>query len=426
MHAKARWMVACLISAGVVLAAGVLPASAHPGAAQSDQDSADQGISTILTVPGTDGTPDVGIPKRLVELIHDTPAGASIDASTYQWGHTPTPDKAIVAEALASAQARGVHIRAAIDGSMEDNQSTGEKILRKANLDRLVYCHGPHASTACISTRANAINHDKLFMFSRTGSMHDVVVVGSQNITSHQNDLFQNAVVFHGYTGLYTALERHMDNMLNQRKDDDYYNSKDGSYSTADGTVGYFMSPRADSDGGTSGEAATNTDAAILNRMRSYEPGCRVSVAMGHFGGGAIPAVEELIRIADLGCQVRIVYMYMGTGEELNNLLQDNPRIQVRGLYDGRHAKQSVHSKYVAMRGTIDGDPDSRFVRSGSPNWTLGSLRVNDEIGITVKNRGVEDAFENNFDIMWRRARHCPDPPPDDLRICREKRVWDQ
>lgn len=169
------------------------------------------------------------------------------------------------------------------------------------------------------------------------------------------------------------------------------------------------------------------TDVAILSKVRRYEPGCRVSVAMGHFGGGAIPAVEELIRIADLGCRVRIVYMYMTEGAPLNDLLRSHPQVHIRGLWDGSggHYPLSVHSKYIVIHGNYDGRPHSDVVRAGSPNWTLGSQRTNDEVEVVVRHHRVGMAYARNFAAMWRRAARCIDPPSDDLRVCRERRAWD-
>ena len=366
-------------------------------------------MEPVFNEPPDNGKPDHAIEDRLVELVDATPSGEQIDFSVYSWTRTE------VAKALERAQQRGVQVRVAVDGGSADRLSHEvETTLRGANLTELVFC-GTKGSdnTACIANRGepHSINHNKLWMFSETEGKKDVVVVASHNLTKPQGNLFNNALITSGDPDLYDFYRGHVDRMLAQDKDNDYFDHG-GYHKSPDSKVTSYLSPRADSAGGTSEEAGTDTWAQLLRYVKEREPGCQLDIVHANVSDARTPAVQEIQRIARLGCQVRLVY---GTiGDDSLERLQGEQNVQLKRYSDNdednwRGREVGVHSKYMLYRGQYNETDDRSLVFTGSHNLSGPALRTNDEILIKVENGAVKRAYDGNFDTVWGRAK-CTNP----------------
>lgn len=413
----ATWMGMTFLSFGMILAA-------IPGMASADGDGVSarnaptanaqngSGSYTVFNKPRVGGGADDRIESDLVKRIEQTPAGATIQGSMFTWTQEP------VADALKDAQSRGVHVRLAIDSegagdwnSNPDNKA--QKVLQGADLDKLVYCKDSDGdSSACVSIRKNSINHNKMFMFSRTGDMNKAVWIASYNLTASQRLLFNNAVVLYGRSGLYHEFEGHMRHLLAQDKNNDYYHSDVGTYHSDDNKVSIYMSPRPDSDGGTEGEASTDTVVEHLSKIRSSEKGCEIDVTQAQFTGPRRAVADELVRIGKLGCQVRVVYGD-GLTQYTYDILHGEPNIKMRGYYDGRDSDNpiSIHSKYLRIKANYDGHHRD-MVLTGSHNLTGPALRKHDEILAAIQQPAVGRQYGANFRLLWRRAT-CKNVPDD-------------
>ncbi|SDN43445.1 phospholipase D-like domain-containing protein [Allokutzneria albata] len=370
-----RRVVTLLFAATVGL--GAVPAQAAVAAAP--------GAYTVFNNP-TASTPDYRIESDLVSLVDGAPAGSEIHGEMFTWTRTP------VATALKNAQARGVKVYLAVDreGSgganlKPDNEAI--KILKGAGLTRLVFC-GNASYSSCISNRTGAINHNKVFMFSKTKNMTNAVWVASFNLTNSQNSQFNNAVVVHGDKPLYDFFDQHLDTMLNQKRTADY-----NKYFRSDtAQVRAYLSPRADSSGGTSAEHATDTVAQVLKYVK-FESGCTVDVAHAQFTGPRKPVIDELIRVGKLGCKVRVLI-----GENLSQYVSDalkgQTNITVRQL-------PNLHSKYIVVKSHYNDAAKRQLVFTGSHNLTGPALRTHDETLIRVERPEVSKAYSDNFAAIW-------------------------
>ncbi|SFP70921.1 Phosphatidylserine/phosphatidylglycerophosphate/cardiolipin synthase [Amycolatopsis arida] len=392
--------VTTLLAAGSLLAPAAEPTEAAAAAT----------METVFNEPSDRGDRDHRIESRLIRLIDGTPAGAQIDFSVYSWTRNP------VAEALKRARERGVRVRIAIDGGADDNPANEPtKILKAAGFTRLVFCGPGGDNTACIANRGtpHSINHNKLWMFSKTGNLTDVVVVSSHNLTNSQGNLFNHAVIMSGDAGLYGYYRQHMDRMLAQRKDNGYF-SNGGYHKSTASLVTTYMSPRADSRGGRSEEHRTDTYAQILSYVKRAEPGCALDIAQAHISDARTPVVDEIVRIARLGCKVRIVYDAIGA--DALGKLRGRANISLKRYLDndadnidGR--KVSIHSKYMIYRGHYNETANRSIVFSGSHNLSGAALRSNDEILTKIENPVVGRGFADNFATIWSRAK-CSNPKP--------------
>ncbi|MFB9904742.1 phospholipase D-like domain-containing protein [Allokutzneria oryzae] len=373
------WGRAAALLGAVTLGLGAIPAQAAAPAAT--------GSYTIFNNP-TGSTPDHRIETDLVSLVDGAPAGSEIHGEMFTWTRTP------VATALKNAQARGVRVYLAIDraGAGDSNlkpDNEAIKILKSAGLTRLVFCGSASAGySSCISSRKGAINHNKVFMFSATKNMTNAVWVSSQNLTNSQNEHFNNAVVVHGDKPLYDFFDQHLDAMLNQKRTSNY-----NKYFRSDtASVRAYLSPRADSKGGTSAEHSTDTIAQVLKYVKS-EPGCTVDVAHAQFTGPRQPVISELVRIGKLGCKVRVL-----VGDNLSQYVRDafkgQKNITVRQL-------KKLHSKYIVVKSHYNDTAKRHLVFTGSQNLTGPALRTHDETLIRVERPDVSKDYADNFSAIW-------------------------
>lgn len=327
---------------------------------------------------------------ELLELVEATPAGATIHGAMYTW------TRAEVAIALRDAQERGVEVRLAVDwdgndGANADPDNDAINTLEDAGLTQLVLCNeGDEDSSACVSERDGSFNDNRTFTFSQTGDMSEVIFVSSHNLINSAVD-FDAATVMHGDGQLYDGFVRYMAALLAEEKDNDFFNSPNGQIASRSGDIEAMFSPRADSAGGTDGEAETDTMVDILSEVTEGD-GCEVAVAHRHFTTPREPVADELIRLGEAGCTVRVAAgsnMY----DEIRDMFDATDAVDVR-------QDDAVHSQYMVIRGTIDGEPDRAIVVAGS-HLSRSALRLHDGTLIQMELDETVSAYEENFEVIW-------------------------
>ncbi|MGW4500589.1 phospholipase D-like domain-containing protein [Micromonospora sp. NPDC004336] len=407
----------CLLAAALALPIlAVVPGApvvAAPGATSvSAPDLADDTAVTStfpaytrFNVPAEDGSRDRVIEDEIVALADGVSAGSYIRGAMYSW------TSPVVADALARAAARGVVVRLVVDREGEDgvnldSANAAIKKLRVANLDDLVFCGTSSASvagsSACVANHSSSINHNKFFTFSTSGTMKRVVLITSQNLTFTQNNLFNNALVVHEDYDLYDHFTRYFNLMRAQDKDNNFFSASDGYYKSPNTGVTVYHSPRS------SGDTVKN----VLSYVTKYESGCVVEVAQASFTNPRTAVANELLRIAKLGCQVRVVFGQMG--DRVYAILRGSSNVQLKkywdaeaGNYDGRVV--TVHSKYLVVKGNYNGTGGRSIVFTGSHNLTGPSLLDHDETFVKIEQPTVSANYRANFATLWSRAK-CVDP----------------
>lgn len=79
---------------------------------------------------------------------------------------------------------------------------------------------------------------------------------------------------------------------------------------------------------------------------------------------------------------------------------------EIRDKFDATEAvdvrqDDRLHSKYMVIRGTIDGEPNRAIVVAGSHNLNRLALRLHDETLIAVELDEIVSAYEENSDLVW-------------------------
>ncbi|HEX6289170.1 MAG TPA: phospholipase D-like domain-containing protein [Herpetosiphonaceae bacterium] len=389
----------------LAIAACASPATASlsPAASATNRAALGAGVTEVAVFndPYIDQTnwDDYTIHNRIRSMIRSTPAGQSIHAAIHSLTIPGVTDD------LIAAHTNGVNVYVVHSG--HDDGAEGQR-LAAALGSRYVHCRGSSADVeACISNRSSSLMHSKFFLFSQTVdagvTKTNVVAVTSANMTYSQADLYNNLVIIAGDSTTYTGYKSVFNDMFYLRKNNNYQAAPNGYFTSPNAGVTSYFSPRADSNGGTSEEAATDTVANTMTYL-SGGSGCYLKAAQAMFTSGRDPIASELIRIRRLGCTVQLAY------SNIDPAVKDRLKaagVQLR-LVETAHANSSVvtkvHSKYYIMYGTYNGSTNAYRLFTGSHNWSGSALRLNDEVLLKLYDQAMINSFISNFNMIWSRG----------------------
>jgi HKD family nuclease len=342
---------------------------------------------------------DYTIHNELQRLIGNAPAGSSIKGAI----HSLSIDS--VADALVSAQTRGVNVMVVIDG--KNVASTDPAVAAIKKLSNHKFCQNSNGGNGCISTSADGDMHTKMFTFTATTDPNGVARsnvswFGSANLTyASGTDMSNNAVTVYGDTALMNGLNANFMDMWNRRhySGNNYYDSASGR--------GYYQATAADVYASPEGADQTDT---IVTRLNDIAPdaNCRLRIGQANITTGR-PAIVDLVRrFRSAGCQVWMVVGSNSTGgismaqSVYTSLL--NAGVKIRRA-------DSLHDKFYVAYGSIGGTYQYR-VYTGSQNWTQDALNENDEIFVkmgpeTGTAHPLYDAFYTHFNDSYNPGVTC-------------------
>ncbi|NLU70869.1 phospholipase D-like domain-containing protein [Streptomyces sp. HNM0574] len=358
-----------VLSALALAVLATAPATAHevPGV----------GTGAVFNDPGGSAAEQSRVRDHIVRLIGLAPRGAVIHSSLYAL------DDTVVSDALIAAHRRGVAVRLVLD-EKHSAAPASRAVLRALGTDRsrpshVVVCP---RGTGCVSTVRPSINHNKFFLFSRTGDAENVVVTSSAN-----------------FTGL--NLTRFFNNVYTQPDSPELHRAyRDFWTDQASGTV-------RTEDYGTTSSLPGGLELATFPRA-SGDPLAEAVSGVEAVDGGGEPAVirvatpsltrtsvaEALRSRARAGAKVEIAYTAMGASA---GPMLEHPNITLHHLDGAASGAKTVHSKYLAVDGNLAGSPDGKTVWVGSHNLNMSSLVDDDENVLRVPGAAVHDAYRDNF-----------------------------
>ncbi|MEV0620599.1 phospholipase D-like domain-containing protein [Nonomuraea sp. NPDC050404] len=377
-----------VLAAGAAVAACVLT-GASPAAAETStcadapvRTGADAPVRTGAVFSEPVGGDPAAIVRTLCGLVRQTPAGASIQIAHFVMSGTAGTE---FAAELLEAHRRGVQVRVVLDGD-ERGAAVAAQLAAGLGTDTtagswLHVCTGPMSggTAACIGNKGQ---HNKFYLFSRTGRASDVVVQSSANLTDlNSSTYWNNAAVLTGDRRLYAAYDSYFADLAAERKNLDYYRVVQTRSARA-----YFF-PKAEGD-------------PIVDQLGrvSCRRGTTIRVGMSEWDAYRVAIAERLRDLAGDGCRVQVVYGI--AAEEVKTVLTANPRIELSTLGSGSALPGRIHSKYLLIEGSYDGDRDAHVVLTGSHNYNETSLRRNDETLLRLKDRNIYRQYVANFDRM--------------------------
>jgi hypothetical protein len=337
-------------------------------------------------------------------------------------------DRRDVTEALLRACARGVSVQMVLNDNWTSPQT--RRLIRRlgTNID-------PHFNDACHpvtkpedpsvsdvepwhepsfvkvcyqSCRNGAGNqHMKFYLFSRTGTSRNVIMVGSANLTGfaarvHWNDLFTvrgGTKMFDYYSGIFRELAE------DRRVRQPYRKVTFGDLTTEFGPL----------------RGATLAEDPVTRRLsrvrcralgrtgRAGHTVIRISMygwhgERGRYLAGKVADTDRrgclvTVIVSSAGRRVVGVLRRGGVAVRTADLDIDN---DTRTGFDDTAWEQFTHEKFMTLNGTWAGK-GRRIVWTGSENWSGTSL-LNDEVTLMIPRRGAYGAYVRHFDYEW--ARH--------------------
>ncbi|MFI9844820.1 phosphatidylserine/phosphatidylglycerophosphate/cardiolipin synthase family protein [Nonomuraea sp. NPDC051941] len=388
MLGKSLSVPAAVVAAAAVIAAATLTGAAPASAAASA--CADAPVPAHVTTTAVFNDPAGGDPAALVRtlcgLVRQTPAGARIQVAHFVMSGAAGTE---FADELIKAHQRDVDVQVILDGDTRGAAVAG-KLSAALGTDTAAgswthVCSGPLSggTAACIGNKGQ---HNKFYLFSRTGDASDVVVQSSANLTDlNSSTYWNNAVVLPGNRRLYDAYSGYFGDLAAERKNLDYYRVVQTG--GPGGSVRASFFPKADGD-------------PIVDELGkvSCRGGTTIRAGMSEWDTFRIAIPAKLRDLAARGCTVQIVYGIMS--DEVKQLLLAEPRVELRTLGDGGALPGRVHSKYLLIEGSYDGDRDARWVITGSHNYIETSLRRNDETLLRLNNKAIYRQYVANFERM--------------------------
>ncbi|MFI7611493.1 phosphatidylserine/phosphatidylglycerophosphate/cardiolipin synthase family protein [Nonomuraea terrae] len=376
-----------VLSAAALAASVLAGTGAGAGTAASpcaDAPTAPVATGAVFSEP-VGGDP-VAIVRTLCGLVRQTPAGASIQVAHFVMSGTAGSE---FATELVKAHRRGVGVRVVLDGDRR-GAAVAAQLAAELGTDVtarswLHVCTGPMSggTAACVGNKGQ---HNKFYLFSRAGDASDVVVQSSANLTDlNSTTYWNNAVVLPGNKRLYAAYDAYFADLAAERKNLDYFRSVQTG--ARGGSVRAQFFPKA------SGDPVVDDLAKV-----SCSGGTAIRVGMSEWDASRVAIAERLRDLAAGGCEVTIVYGIMD--DEVKAVLEAQPRVELSTLGSGGALPGRIHSKYLLVEGSYDGDRDAHWVFTGSHNYNETSLRRNDETLLRLNDRNVYRQYVANFDRM--------------------------
>ncbi|SCE76675.1 Phosphatidylserine/phosphatidylglycerophosphate/cardiolipin synthase [Micromonospora viridifaciens] len=356
-----------------VLAATVLTSAAPATAAVTS--------GAIFNNP-TVASQQYAIVDHLRGLIRNAATGSTIRIAMFHFTLTR------MSSDLIAAHDRGVNVQLVVDSVSRDYPAVVDLVAKlgtsRAKPSWVTICT---TGRACIGNLRTPIMHNKFFLFSNTSGSTDVLVQSSANLTNDNAERYwNNAVTLVGNTAVYNAYVAYFNDLTAQVKNTDYYRSASSGNAKA-----YFF-PRAGSS--TSTDTIYNLlDENVTcagNTSAGTETGRTIiRIGMWYFSRNAI--ATKLRELADRKCRVDVVYTEMGG--DVRSILGGHARIKLYRI----SGSYIIHSKYMLIEGTYRGLRDTKWVITGSHNYSDQSLRESDETLLRIQSATIHDQYRSNF-----------------------------
>ncbi len=278
---------------------------------------------------------------ELVSLIRHTPPGETIRIVAHSFSFVP------VAEALAAAHERGVHVQVLTDASVSGDWQAPDRLRRALGTD-------PRADSFVLLARGEL--HQKTWSFTRTGDSRDVVLMGSMNLTYQSARQYTDTYAYVGRRDVRRVLDRRFDRLVRDLPDVAPQPHAD----LADDRVWFY--PGYDE--------STDPVRQALGAVPSAGATIRV-VMYAWLDERGVGLAELLAAKQAEGADVEVV-LGRSVGPRPRQILSDAGVSMHEGVFadgDDIHHKLTLVS-YVGTDGVRH-----RFVLTGSDNFTSKSLR---------------------------------------------------
>jgi phosphatidylserine/phosphatidylglycerophosphate/cardiolipin synthase-like enzyme len=344
-------------------------------------------IKATFAEPTDKKHPDRKILDQVVQMIKDTPKGATIRAAI----HSLSDNK--VQRALQHAHERGVHVVVVQDGKNKRGEDpSGRELAKALNTPNKYGEKGVNVwgKDGAITNDKSGIMHTKLMLFSKTKvngvEAKDVSWFGSANFTAQTGaKTFNNTLTVADDKNLYKGFKDYFQDLREKKhvKGNDYFDGHGRGAGRGD-KVKFYASPDANHD----------PVAKILNDIKPKGAKVLVDQAMIFNSRGNL--VKKLADLKEHGADVRVVA----------NHIHGDMRRELRKA----HIPLSIaktHDKTIAINADLKSDKGNdkvKMVVTGSHNWTKSANTKNDELLVSVKDDSLFKQYKKHFETAFERG----------------------
>ncbi|WP_193611473.1 phospholipase D-like domain-containing protein [Nocardioides lijunqiniae] len=361
--------------------AATSPAPAAPGASTVTASAAAAYSPTARSLFGRPGAN--GIRSAVLTNIANAPRGSVILGNT--WTFTDVS----IAQALASAHARGVRVRVLVAAKTWDSEAV-EYLRERLGSGSYVKKSLGAARKATASTSAGAM-HQKSWLFSRTGSQRFVSIVTSANATDSANETqFNDGYQFVDYPEVYSAIQSKFYEQVKRDKHASPFDHVRIGKITA-----LTFSPW---------DKPTMRDPVVRRIRQIPAAGAEIRVANAAFYGRRGEAIAQALAAKKAkGAKVWVLHgRPFGAG--VKRILRA-ARIPMENAYWTQGTSTTdddhyLHSKMMTAKYRANGKPQWR-VWTGSENWSADATAA-DELVAQVGAGKAYSAHVAYFTSVWK------------------------
>ncbi len=331
---------------------------------------------------------------KIVSAVRSSHPGSYIRIAAY------SNDRKDVADALIAAHKRGVHVQMLLNDNWTSHQT--DRLQNRLGTDRRKDSFVYICRSACRGGKGNL--HSKFYLFSHIGTVHNVVMLGSVNLTGYGvktqwNDLFTMVKK----PGLHRVFRDVFNQMRHDRKmAHPFRHVEMGGY-----TVNFYPHYHT-----------TQRNDPIMKRFRNVgcnhvkgAPGINghtmIRVAMyGWNGTRGVYLAQKMASLSRHGCDVKVVET--NAGGRVVRILERSGVIVKSPDKDRNHNGKVdlyTHEKWMLLSGRY-GRKTGWHVWTGSQNWSDRSLN-GDEVTMHIPRRGVFWSYRQQFQYLWHHS-HFP------------------
>lgn len=331
---------------------------------------------------------DLTIQNKAIDLLNNTPAGATVRVSIHNLTRVD------VSNALIDAYKRGVDIKII---SRRENSAVNYLLTQIPKENIIINNGGAHGPRG---------NHNKFMIISPwVNDKEYVIFQTTASFTAIQTRQENDAIIIYNDESLFNAYLNYWNDMSNNVWDLGYYRE----INTTSGIRLYFF-PHYEADGRT-GEGDpivdvlntliyklgydvvdVNNNKLTLNQTVSgdFAPeDITIRIAMSIWTTQRRAIARYIIALHELGADVKLLIDHTSTSNSLITMFEE-AEIPFAGL-------SSLHSKQML----ISFPTNNYLVFTGTANFTRPALRHRDETILLINNNVIFEQYITNWDLMW-------------------------
>jgi phosphatidylserine/phosphatidylglycerophosphate/cardiolipin synthase-like enzyme len=384
------------------------------------------------------------IERRIIETLRHVPKGETVRIAAYSFDREP------MADALIAAHKRGVKIQMLLNDHQDTHAMKRVRAVLGTNRSAKSFIYKCKEGCRTFADQYRNL-HSKFYMFTKAGKSHDVMAIGSHNMTRnaiyHQwNDAYflsGNKPLFDQFTAVFKDMKKDYDT----KQPPMYFCGTPQGAQCNDSVDKYtsWIFPKT---------STPKSDVVLdmLNKIQCLTPDgaggqtrTHLALSMHTMRGARGDYLASAIRQKWAeGCDFRVSYGLIGFHtKQILGASTARGRIPLRstGLdyhpdddFDLNHDGEDdvildyyTHQKYFVIQGNYNGNPNTNMVLTGSSNWaSLGTAE--DEVFFTIQGKKNAARYLKNFNSFWNNGgwtRNAYTTTYTDFRVARMEREAD-